>query len=204
MTLEEFLRYLNRHKYSGVPIMPMAPGGITWETYKKLAKLTSYVKFNCKFKDGKCRASRGNNSYWSACCCESCRSSVGYLKVLPTNPDDLIAIAGAFDDMGGFWDRKEGCRLPRELRSPTCLGHTCSDIRGDKRSPIHPAYKILLYFFTHWRNDVPEVRSRKQRIEFPMCDHIGTTVTVFYEDLPKIIGPIKWKKFWESHTGAVR
>ena len=204
MTLEEFLRYLNRHKYSSVPIMPVAPGGITWDAYKKLAKLTSHIKLNCKFKNGKCRASKGNNSYWRTCCCESCRSSVGYLKVLPSDPDDLITIAEAFDDVTGFWDKEAGCKLPRELRSPTCLGHVCSDIKGDKSSPIDPAHKILLYFFTHWRNNVPEVRGRKEKVEFPMTDYIGSTVTVFHEDLPKIIGPRKWKNFWKPYTGAVR
>jgi hypothetical protein len=88
------------------------------DNIKMFKSLTSLIDYKCNFdKYGHCK--KHNNS---KCCCAGCKESIGFLKVIWYK--DLPIYAEKFDDNNGFWTPK-GCSLPRELRSPTCLCHSC-------------------------------------------------------------------------------
>ena len=110
-----------------------------WDSYvyEKLAKLTKYIDYNCKFKaDGSCEGEKS-----SMCCCNSCYSSMGHFRFLSNNYNSLKAYAKNFvertikDDSIialGFWRKGKGCILPRGMRSVVCLKHFCNFSREGK------------------------------------------------------------------------
>ena len=85
-------------------------------------KLIENVDFEtgCEFIDGQCREVRlGRPRLY---CCNECAKHVGYLKVkeheLPEEYKNL------FDEEKGFLG-ENGCKLPKEKRSVTCVCYAC-------------------------------------------------------------------------------
>ena len=202
MRVDEFIQHMCRDPWRNPPpMLNVAPGDITWKDYKALAKLTEGIKFDCDFNEkGKCKAAKGRrrDAYWTNCCCDSCYGHTGFYKVLPNNYEDLSAIANVFraDDRSGFYEAGQGCRLPRELRSPTCLGHTCFSINLNK---IELAHRILLRFFKYNENRIPESRMTYKNIQFHLDGYYDTCIALTQTGLRKIIGPVKWKRFWNKY-----
>jgi len=117
--------------------------GMNWSTYERLAALTKYIDYGCKFTVLGCKQYRYKSkeekdettARWKKdhdgrphpnlmCCCGGCRYSVGYINVF--NVDSIAKIARYYNDKSGFWREGKGCVLPRKYRSHTCLNHSCS------------------------------------------------------------------------------
>lgn len=91
------------------------------EQHKNLKSLTSLINYDCQFDEkGLCKQNKGTKNIM--CCCGGCRSSIGFLRELFYK--DIPLYAELFDEDTGFW-RKDGCALPRDLRSPLCLRYNC-------------------------------------------------------------------------------
>jgi hypothetical protein len=103
---------------------------IAW--FKKFKKLTSLINYKCNFKNGTCK--RG---YSNMCCCEACSRAVGYLYTILYS--DIQTYAKLYNTKTGFW-RTDGCVLPRELRSYTCLGFNCGNVTEHERELINIIY----------------------------------------------------------------
>jgi hypothetical protein len=80
-------------------------------------------------------------------CCTSqgCALSLGYWRKEggTLDEDTVKKLAGYYDERTGFVRDGEGCILPRELRSPTCLFTYCSD------EMMSDEDKILLFRIQH-------------------------------------------------------
>jgi hypothetical protein len=97
----------------------------------RLKELTGLIDFKCEFKDGMCALYRHEtSSYFTLqeqrmCCCISCYGSSGYLhnEVVPVRLKRRYE--SYWTPTQGFWGRKEGCKLPRWMRSITCVQYNC-------------------------------------------------------------------------------
>lgn len=121
MRYEELLQLVNyRPAASGKGIVK----GYRFEEYRQLARATEQVDYDCDYHNGICTG----RMYGAPNCCWQCASSFGYWGKEPGALDDatLSTFAGYFDARTGFLEEGYGCRLPRELRSPTCLYIYCS------------------------------------------------------------------------------
>lgn len=74
-----------------------------------------------------CDRSREDCSIGGKGCCDKCNDVFGYLKYIKKS--DASIYEEAFDETTGFLG-KNGCRLPLELRSVTCLTYLCDFIRN--------------------------------------------------------------------------
>lgn len=61
-------------------------------------------------------------------CCNGCARAHGYFGAATKAQFDAIKLKYGWDDKLGF-ATTVGCRLPREVRSPTCLAFYCNPIR---------------------------------------------------------------------------
>jgi hypothetical protein len=128
-----------------VPKEAMRVRGFDVDAYRKLARDTERIDYDCDFRDGICRslASGGHG------CCMKCAGGFGYWAKEGGAVDDDTArrMAEYFEEKTGFLREGTGCILPRELRSPTCLYIHCSDAKmsGDERVLL---YKIQ--YGAHW------------------------------------------------------
>ena len=133
---------------------------------QNLKKLTSLIDYDCQFdKKGVCKHNKGSN--YIMCCCSGCKGSIGYLLVIPY--EDIKIYAAKFDEETGFW-RKDGCSLPRELRSGVCLGHHCktkpTDAELDLISllwdyPLHRRSKSVDDYINKYKDSLPEYSTIK-------------------------------------------
>lgn len=134
--LKELLRERN---IVVVPKEAMRVRGYDVDTYRKLAKKTESVDYDCDFQDGICK---GLNMGATGCCM-FCASAFGYWHKEGgvIDEDTLHEIAAFYDERTGFMREGVGCIIPRELRSPTCLYIFCSDAKmsGEERLLL---YKI--------------------------------------------------------------
>jgi hypothetical protein len=142
---DELKNVLRERNINLVPKEAMRVRGFDVDTYRKLAKQTESIDYDCDFRDGICRSlSAGGNG-----CCLKCVDAFGYwLKEGGAVDEDTAnRMAEYFDEKTGFLRESTGCILPRELRSPTCLYIFCSDAKmsGEDR--------LLLYrieYGAHW------------------------------------------------------
>ena len=74
------------------------------------------------------------------CCCSPCVEFYGYLKYVKDS--DKPVYDAAFDEKTGFLG-ESGCRLPRELRSATCLAHLCGEAKEKKDPAIRPGLHVI-------------------------------------------------------------
>lgn len=100
--------------------------------HKLAAKLSEHVNFHCSFKNGECAHVRhlksrrdisSDSMYKVGCCCGLCATYAGHLRLL--RKQDLPKYEPYWNDDTGFFEPNKGCKLPRELRSATCLTHYC-------------------------------------------------------------------------------
>ena len=157
---EKIQRILERHKDKPVLYKKMKKFSrrliyspyVNPKVYKKLAKLTSEINFECGFKDGKCKAKETE-----MCCCIQCREYYGHFHIrffddYSSEIDiekELLYYAKKIDDRYGFWRRDKGCILPRERRSATCLTYNCI------RDKLSTEEKLLLNTIANSRYTMP-------------------------------------------------
>ncbi|OPY29820.1 MAG: hypothetical protein A4E28_00670 [Methanocella sp. PtaU1.Bin125] len=130
MRYEELETLLRRWKITIVPKEQKRIRGHDVDTYRRLAKQTEQIDYDCIFLNGGgCNGrSRGPNG----CCTPArCAETLGYWRREGGTLDDDTArrLAGPYDPDTGFLRDGTGCALPRELRSPTCLFIYCSDAK---------------------------------------------------------------------------
>jgi hypothetical protein len=135
MEKDEFIRRLNR-KTGPCRVYSISVHNYLWTAYAGLRMLTEHIDYDCQFDEkGVCKRNRDYRklSFYNRlpvkqqrmCCCSSCKSSVGYLRVVPK---ELISeYARKFSKHTGFWRDKKGCVLPRAMRSTICLCCSCSE-----------------------------------------------------------------------------
>lgn len=74
-----------------------------------------------------CASCASNNEH----CCRGCAGAHGYLgSAARGDKFDAITLKYGWDEVRGF-ATNTGCRLPREIRSPTCLAYYCGEITID-------------------------------------------------------------------------
>ena len=127
MRYDDFQKVLSHRQ---IPIHPGEPGlirGYAVDEFRKLARQTERIDYDCNFRDGTCRGrERGEKG-----CCWRCGETIGHwLKEEgPMDEDTARQLAGFYEPEKGFCRDDSGCVLPRELRSPTCLFIYCSDAK---------------------------------------------------------------------------
>ena len=119
------------------------------DTFREMARQTGNIDYDCDFRNGRCqgRAMGGNG-----CCTPGgCSLSLGYWrKEEGTLDEDTVKrLAPFYDAKNGFLKDGEGCTLPRELMSPTCLFTYCSDAMMSDED------KILLFRIQHGARMAP-------------------------------------------------
>jgi hypothetical protein len=121
---EEILKVLEELNITIGPAGQTMVRGYSFEEYKKLAKQTEQVDYDCDFHDGMCTG----RMQGAPGCCHHCRSTFGYWCKEPQALDEATVrtMAEYFNSGTGFLKAGAGCILPRELRSPTCLYIFCS------------------------------------------------------------------------------
>lgn len=115
------------------------------DTFRRLAKQTGHVDYDCDFRDGTCRSQRTEDRG----CCSKCGGTFGYWrKENDTLDEDTVKkLADLYDAKTGFLRDGCGCILPRELRSPTCLYIYCSD---NKMSGEDKVLLFRIQYGAHW------------------------------------------------------
>lgn len=96
-------------------------------TYRLLARQTENIDFDCGDGDSFCRYI----AYKDGGCCADCVDTCGHWQREGhmLDEDSARKMAGYCDMRDGFLREGIGCILPRELRSPVCLYHICSDTK---------------------------------------------------------------------------
>jgi hypothetical protein len=126
MRYEELENLLRQWKITVVPKNAKRIRGHDVDTYRQLARQTEQIDYDCDFRNGKCqgRAMGGNG----CCTADGCALSLGYWrKEAPLDEETVKRLAEFYDVKNGFLQDGAGCKLPRELMSPTCLYTYCSD-----------------------------------------------------------------------------
>ncbi len=128
MRYEELQKLLDRWKIAIVPKEAKRIRGHDVDTFRELARRTGQIDYDCDFRNGQCagRAMGGNG----CCTPDGCSLSLGYWRKEggTLDEDTVRRIAPYYDPTNGFLTDGEGCRLPRELMSPTCMIVHCSDL----------------------------------------------------------------------------
>ena len=92
--------------------------GLTWKTWRAVARRFASINFGCEWENEICRAKRKRG------CCGGCAAAAGHHRLLPHSEKNLAYLAQRFDSRTGFL-RPDGCALPHEHRSLICLTHIC-------------------------------------------------------------------------------
>jgi hypothetical protein len=133
MRYDEFEHLLSRRGISVIPKETRRIRGYDVDTYRKLAKQTENMDFDCGDGDSFCRYIHVR----AGACCIDCVDTCGHWQRegRMLDEDSARKMAEYCDINDGFCREGSGCILPRELRSPVCLYHICSDAKlteGDK------------------------------------------------------------------------
>lgn len=133
MQYDEFELLLRKLDIIIVPKAEKRIRGYDVDTYRALAKRTEGMDFDCADGDGFCRYIHVREG----ACCLDCVDTCGHWQREGRTLDEESArlMAPYCDIQEGFCREGTGCILPRELRSPVCLYHICSDAKltsGDK------------------------------------------------------------------------
>ncbi len=81
--------------------------------------------------DCPCAPEKGENNYHSKKrgCCTSCATNNGYFDFSMGASETILRKKYKFTKSYGFFNnQKKECKLPRNMRSSTCLGHSCFDL----------------------------------------------------------------------------
>jgi hypothetical protein len=127
MRYDEFEQLLSRLNITVVPKDARRIRGYDVDTYRTLAKQTESIDWDCRSGDDFCRYLHVNG----VGCCADCVDTCGHWQREGRMLDEDSAgkMAEYCDMRDGFCHDDRGCVLPRELRSPVCLYHICSDAR---------------------------------------------------------------------------
>jgi hypothetical protein len=130
MQYEEFQKLLHQWNITIVPKGSKRIRGHDVDTFRNLAKQTEKIDYDCIFYPDGCCNGRMRNP--GGCCISSrCSVMIGYWRKEGDTLDEDTArkITEHYDPKNGFMTERVGCRLPRELRSPTCLFIRCSEAK---------------------------------------------------------------------------
>ncbi len=99
----------------------------------------------CQFENGKCIYTKN----FKSSCCFSCGRSLGFYDANSYFLDDPKKIFSSygFNYKYGFFKPMEGCKIPRHLRSRTCLTYICNNVKKEispSKKSILLAYNLLL------------------------------------------------------------
>lgn len=127
MRYDEFEQLLGKLGIVVVPKDARRIRGYDVDTYRTLAKRTETIDFDCGDGDSFCRYIRLKDGG----CCSDCVDTCGHWQREGRTLDEDSArkMAEYCDVREGFCREGIGCILPRELRSPVCLYHICSDAK---------------------------------------------------------------------------
>ena len=128
MRFDELEKLLHQWNITIVPKGSKRIRGHDVDTFRVMAKQTENIDYDCDFSNGNCqgRAMGGNG----CCTAGGCSLSLGYWRKEggTLDEDTVKKLAEFYDPKNGFLQDGEGCRLPRELMSPTCMIVHCSDM----------------------------------------------------------------------------
>lgn len=113
--------------------------GYSWEEWATIANVLKDVDFGCHFDCfGGCTKRLMTDK---RACCSDCAFSFGHLKTIP---EEAVEVCMAnFKRGNGFWT-PQGCTLPWEFRSSTCLSYRCQRVREDEDANVWlPVYKAV-------------------------------------------------------------
>jgi hypothetical protein len=124
---DEFEQLLRKLDIAIVPKDTRRIRGYDVDTYRMLAKRTENIDFNCSDGDSFCRYIHVRDG----ACCLDCIDTCGHWQRegRMLDEDSARKMAEYCDVQEGFCREGIGCILPRELRSPVCLYHICSDAK---------------------------------------------------------------------------
>ena len=130
MRYDDFLQVLSKLQITIVPKADHRIRGYDVDTYRSLAKQTERMDFDCAEGANYCRYLH----VMPEGCCSSCIDTCGHWQREEKTLDEDSAqkMAEYCDPRDGFCRDDRGCILPRELRSPVCLYHICSDAKLTK------------------------------------------------------------------------
>jgi len=131
---EEFEHLLFNLNIVIVPKNARRIRGYDVDTYRKLAGQTENIDFDCGDGDNFCRYIHVRDG----ACCVDCVDTCGHWQREGRTLDEDSArkMAEYCDVREGFCRDGRGCILPRELRSPVCLYHICSDAKMTEKDKI--------------------------------------------------------------------
>ena len=133
MTPSMFMRLLVKNRIAITPEMPER--NLRWDDLMMAKYATQYMNFGCQ----NCNRPQSSLTGENQRCCGGCATNIGYLRQVPSNLNIIGIYAKAFKEDTGFW-RPDGCAIPRELRSETCVCYYCSE----KNITIHEAVILQL------------------------------------------------------------
>jgi hypothetical protein len=102
---------------------------MSWADYDEFVDVTQAVDWGCNFDADGCAGCKTPGSAWGNAkkgCCSDCRNNIGYLS--RTKEGSTDAYIELWDIRHGFW-RPDGCALPPNMRSLTCLSYRCQGLR---------------------------------------------------------------------------
>ena len=127
MRYNEFEQLLINLSIRIIPKAEKRIRGYDVDTYRQLAKQTEGMDFDCAEGNSFCRYIHVREG----ACCLDCVDTCGHWQREGRTLDEESAriMAPYCDAKEGFCREGTGCILPRELRSPVCLYHICSDAK---------------------------------------------------------------------------
>jgi hypothetical protein len=127
MRYEEFEQLLSRLGISVIPLEDRRIRGYDVRAYRRLAKRTEGMDFDCADGSSFCKYIHVRDG----ACCVDCVDTCGHWQRegRMLDEDSARLMAPYCDINDGFCREGTGCILPRELRSPVCLYHICSDAK---------------------------------------------------------------------------
>jgi hypothetical protein len=125
MKLELFTQAVKRQGISIIDTTDPIFDKIALHNFRTMKEFFNYIDFDCHIKKDGTGCKEFNVKVGTTkCCCNSCRSSVGYFRYMLDQ--NFKYYARIFNQKTGFWREKKGCILPRRMRSITCLTHHCN------------------------------------------------------------------------------
>ncbi len=127
MRYDEFEQLLFSLGISIIPKDARRIRGYDVDTYRGLAKQTEGMDFDCADENSFCKYIHVREG----ACCLDCVDTCGHWQREGhmIDGDSARKMAEFCDIQEGFCRDGKGCILPRELRSPVCLYHICSDAK---------------------------------------------------------------------------
>lgn len=166
--------------------------GVPWGFWMTLTSIGEQIDFGCDFSDHKCIAYRSGSldylkSIKKRLCCHNCSATMGYLDFLKEDWD-YCRIAVLFDLKTGFLG-EQGCLLPFEYRSRTCLTHLCLFFQ---ENPVQVSDIVNTYI--EYLNNPGKLYSRYllQQPDFSCRGDFRENYTSFILSQLNVSSPVNW------------